>query len=59
MSQFRHDVMPEEDVAHVIDHTVHLHLKDSRRTALGWEYPAIGDVDVTTRLTAPFGTGGR
>ncbi len=46
MSQFRHDVMPEEDLAHVIDHTVHLHLKDSRRTAVGWEYPAIGDGDI-------------
>jgi sugar phosphate isomerase/epimerase len=46
MSQFRHDMLPEEDLARVIDHTVHLHVKDSLRTESGWEYPAIGDGDI-------------
>lgn len=45
-SQYREDVLPHEDFLHVIDDTVHLHVKDSRRTPDGWSYPAIGDGDI-------------
>lgn len=46
MSQFREDVLPEEDMLHVLDHTVHLHVKDTRRVESGWEFPGIGDGDI-------------
>ncbi len=50
MSQFREDVLPEEDLLHVLDHTVHLHVKETRRVAGGWEFPAIGDGDIGFEL---------
>ncbi len=46
MSQYREDVIPEEDILHVIENTVHLHVKDSRRVESGWEFPAVGDGDI-------------
>lgn len=46
MSHYRHDVMPEEDILHVLDDTVHLHVKDSKRTPQGWDFPAVGDGDI-------------
>lgn len=46
MSQYREDVIPEEDIMHVLDWTEHLHMKDSRRIDSGWEFPAVGDGDV-------------
>jgi len=46
MTHFREDVLPEEDILHVLDHTVHLHMKDSRRVDEGWEFPAVGQGDV-------------
>lgn len=46
MSHYREDVLPEEDFLHVLDNTVHLHVKDSHRTDSGWEFPAIGQGDI-------------
>lgn len=46
MSHYRHDILPEEDILHVINDTVHLHVKDSKRTPEGWDFPAIGDGDI-------------
>lgn len=46
MSQYREDVIPEEDILHIIENTVHLHMKDSRRVESGWEFPAVGDGDI-------------
>ena len=46
MSQYREDVIPEEDILHIIDNTEHLHMKDSRRVESGWEFPAVGDGDI-------------
>lgn len=46
MSQYREDVLPEEDFLHVLNDTVHLHVKDTRRVDNGWEFPAIGQGDI-------------
>ena len=46
MSQYREDVIPQEDILHIIENTVHLHMKDSRRVESGWEFPAVGDGDI-------------
>ena len=50
MSHYREDVLPEEDFLRVLDDTVHLHVKDSRRTCSGWEFPAIGKGDINFDL---------
>lgn len=49
MSQYREDVLPEEDFLHVLDDTVHLHVKDSQRVHSGWTFPAIGKGDIDFR----------
>ncbi|WP_086934438.1 sugar phosphate isomerase/epimerase family protein [Agarilytica rhodophyticola] len=49
MSHFREDILPEEDFLHVINDTVHLHVKDSRKIKSGWEFPAIGKGDIDFR----------
>lgn len=46
MSQYREDVIPEEDILHIIENTEHLHVKDSRRIDSGWEFPVVGDGDI-------------
>lgn len=46
MSQYREDILPHEDHLHVIEDTVHLHVKDTIRTKNGWSFPAIGDGEI-------------
>lgn len=46
MTHFRHDLLPRQDLLNVLDNTVHLHIKDSRRIPGGWEFPAVGQGDI-------------
>lgn len=46
MTHFREDVLPEEDFLHVLDNTVHLHVKESKRIESGWSFPAVGKGDI-------------